>query len=91
MYARVELVIDRHPKAILVPGEALAGEGDDVAVWTVGQGGVVGKRKVKTGATEGTLVEVTKGLEGGESVIVEGRELVREGQKVRAEARSGAR
>jgi len=91
MYARVELVIDRHPKAILVPGEALAGEGDDVAVWTVGQGGVVGKRKVKTGATEGTLVEVTKGLEGGESVIVEGRELVREGQKVRPEARSGVR
>jgi RND family efflux transporter MFP subunit len=91
MYARVELVIDRHPKAILVPGEALAGEGEEATVWTVGQGGVVSKRKVKTGAGEGTFVEVTKGLEGSESVIVEGRELVREGQKVRAEARKGTR
>jgi RND family efflux transporter MFP subunit len=88
MYARVELVIDRHPGAILVPGEALSGEGDDVTVWVVGPGGVVGKRKVATGAGEGTFVEVTRGLGGDEQVIVEGKELVREGQKVRAEARS---
>ena len=91
MYARVELVIDRHPGAILVPGEALTGEGDEAIVWVVGQGNVVSKRKVMTGAGEGTLVEIAKGLDAGETVIVDGKELVREGQKVRVEARAGAR
>jgi hypothetical protein len=38
------------------------------------------------GVTQGTLVEVVKGLSGSEQVIVEGKELVRDGQKVRAEA-----
>jgi RND family efflux transporter MFP subunit len=91
MYARVELVIDHHPKAILVPGEAVTGEGDDAVVWVVGAGNVVSKRKVATGVGEGTLVEVVKGIAVDDRVIVEGKELVREGQKVRAEARTGTR
>jgi cobalt-zinc-cadmium efflux system membrane fusion protein len=91
MYARVELVIDHHPKAILVPGEAVSGEGADAVVWVVAAGGVVNKRTVATGVGEGTLVEVVKGLTPEDRVIVEGKELVREGQKVRAEARPGTR
>ena len=91
MYARVELVIDHHPKAILVPGEAISGEGDDAVAWVVGPGNVVSKRTVKTGVGEGTLVEIVKGIATEDRVIVEGKELVREGQKVRAEARTGAR
>jgi len=91
MYARVELVIDHHPQAILVPGEAVTGEGDDAVVWVVNAGGVVNKRKVATGVGEGTLVEVVKGLAVEDRVIVEGKELVREGQKVRAEAGRGTR
>jgi len=84
MYARVELVIDHHPGAILVPGEAITME-NDVPVVTLVQNGVVSRRTVTTGVAQGTLVEVTKGLGGGESLVVEGKELVREGQKVRAE------
>jgi RND family efflux transporter MFP subunit len=91
MYARVELVIDHHPKAVLVPGEAVTGEGAEAVLWVVNPGNVVSKRKVGTGVGEGTLVEIVKGLKGDERVIVEGKELVREGQKVRAEARTGAR
>jgi RND family efflux transporter MFP subunit len=91
MYARVELVIDHHPKAILVPGEAVSGEGADAVVWVVTAGGVVNKRTVATSVGEGTLVEVVKGLTPEDRVIVEGKELVREGQKVRAEARAGTR
>ena len=49
--------------------------------------GVVGKRAIATGVGEGTLVEITKGLTGDELVIVEGKELVREGQRVQAEAK----
>ncbi len=86
MYGRVELVIDHHPGALLVPSEAIWSEGDVVSVFVV-QNGVVGRRPIATGVGEGTLVEVVKGLAGDESVIIEGKELVREGQKVRAEVK----
>lgn len=85
MYARVELVIDHHPGAILVPGEAILME-DTVPVVYVVRDGVVARRPVGTGVGEGTLVEVTKGLAPEELVIVEGKELVREGQRVKAQA-----
>lgn len=88
MYARVELVIDRHPSALLVPGEAVVGEGEGASVFVV-RDGVVGRRPVAAGVTEGTLVEITKGLTGDETVVVEGKELVREGLRVRAEPRDG--
>jgi membrane fusion protein (multidrug efflux system) len=84
MYARVELVIDHHPGALLVQGEAISNEGDAPVVYIVNATGVVSKRAITTGVGEGTLVEVTKGLTGEERVIVEGKELVRDGQKVRA-------
>lgn len=87
MYARVELLIDRHPGALLVQGEAIANEGETPVVFVVAPNGVVGKRTITTGAGEGTLVEVTKGLQGDERIIVDGKELVREGQKVRAEVK----
>ena len=87
MYARVELLIDRHPGAILVQGEAITNEGDTPVVFVVDAKGVVAKRTITTGAGEGTLVEVTQGLVGDERVIVDGKELVREGQKVRAETK----
>ncbi len=86
MYARVELIIDRHPGAILVQGEGISNEADVPVVYIVANG-VVGKRTIATGVGAGTLVEVTKGLQGDELVIVEGKELVRDGQKVRAEVK----
>jgi membrane fusion protein, multidrug efflux system len=86
MYARLELVVDRHPRAVLVDGEGIFNEGEQPVVFVVADG-VVGRRVVTTGATEGTRVEITKGLTGDEQVIVEGKELVREGQRVRAEAK----
>jgi RND family efflux transporter MFP subunit len=85
MYARVELVIDHHPRALLVHGEAIFNEGETPVVFVVSPAGVVSKRSITTGVGEGTLVEVTKGLTGDELNIVEGKELVRDGQKVRAE------
>src|SRR5437762_8338803 len=86
MFALVELVIDLHRGASLIAGEAVSNEGDAPVVFVV-HNGVVGKRTIATGVGEGTLVEVTKGLAGDELVIVEGKELVREGQRVHAEAK----
>jgi RND family efflux transporter MFP subunit len=86
MYARAELVIAHHPGAILVPGEAVTMENDKPVVYVV-RNGTVNRRPVTTGVSEGTLIEITRGLTGEESLVVEGKELVREGQKVRAEPR----
>jgi membrane fusion protein (multidrug efflux system) len=83
MYARVELLVATHPAALLVPGEAIRFE-DSAPVLFLVQDGTVVRRPVAVGVTEGTLVEVTKGLSGGEAVIIQGKELVRDGQKVRA-------
>jgi membrane fusion protein, multidrug efflux system len=87
MYARLELVVDHHPGAILVESEGIFSEGEQPVVFVVDQDGVVGRRTVTTGVGAGTLVEITKGLTGDEHVIVEGKELVREGQRVRAEVK----
>ena len=57
-YARVELVIAHHPKAVLIENEAIRNEGDTPVVFTVDKG-VVGRRVIDVGVTEGTLVEVT--------------------------------
>lgn len=86
MYARVELVIDRHPNTILIPGEAVVTDGEKSAVFVVREG-IVERRPIVTGVGEGTAIEVTKGLTGDEQVIVEGKELVREKQKVRVAGR----
>lgn len=86
MYARVELVIARHPRALLVPSEAVSVDGDASFLFVVDKG-VVGRRPITTGVGEGSLVEVVKGIAGEEQVIIEGKELVREGQRVRAEER----
>ena len=85
MYARVELVIDHHPGALLVPGEAVLTEDNATVVYIV-QDGVVARRPVATGVGEGTLVEITKGLGPEELVVVEGKELVRQGQSVKTQA-----
>ncbi|MBI4271955.1 MAG: efflux RND transporter periplasmic adaptor subunit [Candidatus Rokubacteria bacterium] len=87
MYARVELIVGHHPGALLVPNEAIASETDGTTAVFVVRNGVVARRPVTTGVNEGTRVEITKGLAGDELVIVEGKELTREGVRVRAERR----
>jgi RND family efflux transporter MFP subunit len=83
MYARVELLVGNHPGALLIPADAVRYEDGNPVLYAVHEG-VVARRQVALGVTEGTLVEVTRGLAGGEAIIVEGKELVTENQKVRA-------
>src|SRR5262245_49381864 len=83
MYARVQLVLEVERGALLVPLEALVGSESRPAVLVV-RGGKVATAPVTLGATEGNLAQVTKGLSPADQVIVQGKELVREGQAVRA-------
>ena len=89
MYARVQLVLDVQRGALLVPLEALVGSESRPAVLVV-RDGKVATTPVTLGVTEGSLTQVTRGLGPEDQVIVQGKELVREGQTVKAvPARAG--
>jgi RND family efflux transporter MFP subunit len=83
MYARAQLVLDVERGALLVPLEALVGSESRPAVLVVREGKVA-TATVTLGVTEGPLSQVKKGLGPDDQVIVQGKELVREGQAVKA-------
>jgi membrane fusion protein (multidrug efflux system) len=83
MYARVQLVLEVRRGALLVPLEALTGSETQPAVLLV-QNGKVATRTVQLGAADGALIQVIKGLAPDDELIVQGKELVREGQTVKA-------
>jgi membrane fusion protein (multidrug efflux system) len=83
MFARVELVLDTRKQALVVPGEALRlGEGRP-AVMVVREG-VAQSVPVETGVVDGPWIEVRSGVTEKDKVIVQGKDLVKSGQKVRA-------
>jgi RND family efflux transporter MFP subunit len=88
MYGRVTVELERHPKALAVPAEAIVLVDRKPAVWLVAAGRA--KRViVVTGIDDGPLVEVLRGIEVGESLIVGARGLV-EGAPVEPVAPAGA-
>lgn len=83
MYARVQLVLETRPGALLVPLEALVG-GETRPTLLVVRDGKVATLAVELGVAEGSRVQVVKGLAPDDQVILQGKELVREGQPVKA-------
>ena len=70
-------------KALLVPGDALVLSGSETSVWILKSDGTVTKLNVQTGFSNATQTEILAGLKGGESVVVEGKDNLKEGQKVK--------
>lgn len=83
MYARVQLVLEVRRGVLLVPLEALVGGEGQPAVLVV-RSGTVTTVPVELGPTDGPRVQVVKGLGAEDQIIVQGKDLVREGQTVRA-------
>jgi membrane fusion protein (multidrug efflux system) len=82
MYARVELVLEVRAGALLLPLEALLG-GARPAVLVVRDGKVT-TVPVELGAPDGPHIQIAKGLGPDDQVLVQGKDLVREGQTVKA-------
>ena len=88
MYGRVRLVTDSVKNAIVLPSSALVTrEGKDyVFVITSPKSGknaaVVGLKPVTKGISVDNNVEITKGLEIGEEVVIKGQTLLNDGSKV---------
>jgi RND family efflux transporter MFP subunit len=88
MFARVELVVDRRSATLALPVEALrVGDGKPSVV--VVRGGAAEFVSVELGVTDGGWVEITKGVGEQDSVIVQGKDLVKAGQKVKAVPATG--
>ena len=83
MYARVTLLLEVRPEAISIPVEALQVEGDREFVYCVVDS-IARKVEVGTGLSDGIRIEVTKGLDGSENVVVAARGSLTEGRKVNA-------
>lgn len=81
MFARVTLVLEERPRALMIPEEALIPKGDQQLVFKVVDGKVT-PAEVSTGLRTRGQVEVVKGLAAGDIVITAGQIKVRPGMPV---------
>jgi len=86
MYVQLQFVSQRKEPPILIPGDSLVirSKGPEVAI--VGQGNKVHFLPITVGRDYGIDLEVTSGLQGGERVIVNPSDDVREGAEVKPAA-----
>jgi HlyD family secretion protein len=72
MTANVQIRADERSGVLLVPAKAVIRKGDGQAVRVRGKDGGVEERAVETGVTDGTSLEIRKGVSEGEMVLVDG-------------------
>ncbi len=78
MFATVTLVFGEHPNAVTVPTMAI--QKDDTGPFVFVADNNTAKRiRIQLGIEQGTKTEVLTGLDGSESVIVVGQQLVKDG------------
>jgi RND family efflux transporter MFP subunit len=92
MYAEVNLTLERRPRAVAVPVQAVDIAGDDSSgqVAVVTDENRVEMRKVQLGLQTATSVEIRSGLKDGELVVVGSRVGLRPGQQIQPRLASGS-
>lgn len=83
MFARMDLLVGTHPNAVQIPVDALTRLEDLQYVYVVREGKAF-QVPVEVGPRIENRIEITKGLEGSEPVIVSGKDLVSHGTPVEA-------
>ncbi|TSA00453.1 MAG: efflux RND transporter periplasmic adaptor subunit [Nitrospiraceae bacterium] len=81
MFARVEVLVGAHRNAIQIPLDAVSRLEDSQYVYIVREEKAQ-RVPVEIGVRDQNRVEITKGLDGSEQVIVSGKDLVHEGSPV---------
>ena len=84
MFARVEVLVGKHPRAIQIPLDAVSRLEESQYVYVV-KDGKAHQVPVELGARAENRVEVVKGLAGDEQLIVSGKDLVSEGVPVQVQ------
>jgi membrane fusion protein (multidrug efflux system) len=83
MFARVDLLVGSHPNAVQIPIDALTRLENVQYVYVVKDGKAV-QVPVEVGQRTENRIEVTKGLDGAEQVVVSGKDLISNGTPVQA-------
>jgi len=81
MFVRADIVKERKEQALSIPFYSVISRNDEQYVY-VERDGVVHKRLVETGIMEKWMVEITKGLQAGEKIVIEGHRDVENDQQV---------
>jgi RND family efflux transporter MFP subunit len=85
MFARVEIMVGVHQGAIQIPIDAVSRLEDSQYVYIVREGRAQ-RVPVEIGVRDESRVEITKGLDGSEQVIVSGKDLVHDGSPVQTQS-----
>ena len=88
MFARLQGVSYRNPRALLVPREAVLEREGKKVVFVV-DGNRVVMREVKTGRNNEKNCEITAGVKSGEQIVTAGQTLLNDGDAVRVEGGAG--
>lgn len=82
MFVEVTMIAERREAVLVVPREAVTERGGTKVVFVL-NGSRVARRDVVLGLGDDEVVEVTSGVETGESVVVRGLETLTDGTRVR--------
>ena len=81
MYVTTEIEV-RQVEGIVVPAEAIVYRNGINIIWTIDAEGKARRKIVKIGVQTKNDVQITEGLEGNETIIVEGQSKMNDGDKV---------
>jgi membrane fusion protein, multidrug efflux system len=84
-YVKVRMVVDRLDNVVVVPAPSVMETEEGTVVHVVGKDGKVAIRRVVAGQAYEGLRVISKGLDAGVPVIVEGLQMIRPGLPVKAE------
>ncbi|MEQ8655286.1 MAG: efflux RND transporter periplasmic adaptor subunit [Kiloniellales bacterium] len=82
LFARVEIILEQHDDALLLPESALVPSGRSVFVYRV-LGGKAVRTEVETGLYRAGKVEILSGLSAGELVVTAGQVKLRDGSELK--------
>jgi HlyD family secretion protein len=82
MFANVEVVLLEKPQTMVIPREAVIEAGSEMSVFLV-EGKQAVRRPITIGYEQDYMVEVLKGLNQGDQVVIKGQQLIKEGSAVR--------
>jgi multidrug efflux pump subunit AcrA (membrane-fusion protein) len=82
MFANVEVVLLEKPQTLVIPREAIIETGSEMSVFVV-EGKQVFRKPITLGYEQDRLVEVLKGLNEGDQVVIKGQQLIKDGSTIR--------
>jgi multidrug efflux system membrane fusion protein len=90
-FVNIRLLVDTVRDATVIPMAAIQRGQPGIFVYLVKADDTVEIRVVELGATDGERVAITKGLQVGDNVVIDGMDRLREGAKVRRPEAGGGR